>query len=71
LRQPRHDRAIPYHHRRHAYYGDEVAVAPRFDPDDTKAVLGVLVRNALNQSSQHLSIGWMGCVFMMAPLGTQ
>ena len=42
------------------HYGDEVAVAPRLDPDDTKAVLGVLVGDALDQSRQHLSIGWMG-----------
>jgi hypothetical protein len=42
------------------HYGDQVAVAPRLDPDDTKAVLGILVRDALDQPRQHLSIGWMG-----------
>ena len=41
-------------------YGDEVAVAPCLDPDDTKAAFGVLVRDALDQPGQHLSIGWMG-----------
>jgi len=40
--------------------GDEVAVAPRLDPNDTKAVLDVLVGDALDQPSQHFSIGWMG-----------
>ena len=40
--------------------GDEVAVAPCLDPNDTKAVLGVLIGDALDQSRQHLSIGWMG-----------
>jgi hypothetical protein len=42
------------------HHGDEVAVASGLDPDDTKAVLGVLVRDSLDQSRQHLSIGWMG-----------
>jgi ATP-dependent exoDNAse (exonuclease V) alpha subunit len=39
---------------------DEVAVAPCLDPNDTEAVLGVLVGDPLDQPSQHLSIGWMG-----------
>src|ERR1700691_250872 len=42
------------------HYSDEVAVAPRLNPDDTKAVLGVLVGDALHQTGQHLSIGRMG-----------
>jgi hypothetical protein len=42
------------------HYGDELAVAPRLDPNDAKAVLGVLVGDALDQPRQHLSIGWMG-----------
>ena len=42
------------------HYGDEVAVAPRLDPNDTKAVLDVLVGDALDQPRQHFSIGWMG-----------
>ena len=45
--------------------GDEVAVAPRLDPDDAEAVLGVLVGDALDQPRQHLPIGWLGSVFMM------
>jgi hypothetical protein len=28
------------------------------DPDDTEAVLGILVSDALNQSGQYLPIGW-------------
>ena len=35
-------------------------MAPRFDPNDTKAVLGVLIGDGLDQPRQHLSIGWMG-----------
>jgi hypothetical protein len=42
------------------HYGDEVAVAPRLDPNNTKAVLGVLVGAALDQPRQYLSIGWLG-----------
>jgi hypothetical protein len=38
---------------------DEVAVASRLHPDDAKAVLGVLVGNALNQPSKHLPVGWL------------
>lgn len=37
---------------------DQVAVAPRLYPDDTKPVLGVLIGDPLNQPRQHLSIGW-------------
>jgi hypothetical protein len=29
-------------------HGDEVAMAPRLDPNDTKAVLGVLIGDALD-----------------------
>ena len=54
----RYNGGVPHH-------GDEVAVAPRLDPNDTKAVLGVLVADALDQPRQHLSIGWMGCGFMV------
>src|SRR5580704_11419674 len=42
------------------HHGDQVAVAPGFDPNDTKAVVGVLVRDPLDQPRQHLSIGWIG-----------
>jgi hypothetical protein len=38
-------------------------VAPRLDPDDAKAVFGVLGRDALDQPRQHISIGWMGLRF--------
>jgi len=41
-------------------HGDEITVAPRLDPNDTKAVLGILVCDALDQPRQHLSIGWIG-----------
>ena len=43
-----------------ADHSDEVAVAPRVDPDDTESVIGVLVGDALDQPCQHLSIGWIG-----------
>src|ERR1700722_8168071 len=42
------------------HHGDEVALAPRLDPNDTKAVFGVLVCDALDQPRQYLSIGWLG-----------
>ena len=32
----------------------------RLDPNDAKAVLGVLVGDALDQPRQNFSIGWMG-----------
>jgi len=38
-------------------------VAPRLDPNDAKAVLGVLIGDALDQPRQYLSIGWMGLRF--------
>jgi hypothetical protein len=37
--------------------GDEIAVAARFDPNDAKSVVGILVGDALNQPGQHLPIG--------------
>jgi hypothetical protein len=42
------------------HYGDEVTVAPRLDPNDTKAVLGILVGDAFDQPGKHLSLGRMG-----------
>jgi hypothetical protein len=38
-------------------------VAARLDPDNAEAVLAVLVRHALDESGQHLAIGWvwLGC----------
>ena len=35
-------------------------MAPRLDPNDAKAVLGVLVGDAFDQPRQNFSIGWMG-----------
>jgi hypothetical protein len=36
---------------------DEIAVTSRLHPDDAKAILGVLVGDALDQPSKHLPIG--------------
>jgi hypothetical protein len=38
--------------------GHQVPMAARLDPDDAEAVLGILVGDALNQTGQHLPIGW-------------
>ena len=38
---------------------DEIAVTTRLHPDNAKAVLGVLVGDALNQPSKHLPVGWL------------
>jgi hypothetical protein len=40
--------------------GDQIPVPAGLYPDDTKAVLGVLVSDALDQSSQRVAIGWCG-----------
>ncbi len=40
--------------------GDQLAVATGLDPDDAKAILGVLVGDALDQSGERLVIGWRG-----------
>ncbi len=37
--------------------GDQLTVATRLDPDDTIAVLRILVRDALNQPGKDLPIG--------------
>jgi hypothetical protein len=47
-----------------ANHGDQLAVATRLDPDDTKPVLGILVSDALNPASSSRSDGF-GSVFMM------
>jgi hypothetical protein len=39
--------------------GDEIAVTSRLDANDAKAVVGILVGDALNQPSQYLPIGWL------------
>jgi hypothetical protein len=36
----------------------QVPMTASLDPDDTEAVLGILVSDALNQTGQHLPIGW-------------
>jgi len=35
-------------------------VSTGLNPDNAKAVVGVLIGDALNQSSQYLAIGWCG-----------
>ncbi len=40
--------------------GDQLALATGLDPQDAKAILGVLVSDALDQSGEHLAIGWRG-----------
>jgi hypothetical protein len=42
--------------------GDQLALATGLDAQDAKAILGVLVRDALDQSGEHLVIGWCGLV---------
>src|SRR5215831_16900428 len=42
------------------YQGDQLAVATGLDPHDAEAVLGVLVRDALDQAGEHLAIRWPG-----------
>src|SRR6266571_8975099 len=39
---------------------DQLAAAPGLNPDDAKAILGVLVSDALDQAGEHLAIGWRG-----------
>jgi hypothetical protein len=38
---------------------DEIAVTARLDPNDAKAIVGILVGDALNQPGQHFPIGWL------------
>jgi hypothetical protein len=38
--------------------GDQLALATRLDPQDAKAIVGILVRDALDHSGEHLAIGW-------------
>ncbi len=40
--------------------GDQLAAAAGLNADDAKAILGVLVGDALDQSGEHLTIGWCG-----------
>jgi len=37
-------------------------LATDLDPQDAKAILGVLVSDALGQSGEHLAIGWRGLI---------
>jgi hypothetical protein len=39
---------------------NQIAVAARLDPNDTKAVLDVLVGDTLDQSGEHLPVRWLG-----------
>jgi hypothetical protein len=39
--------------------GDEIAVTTCLDPNDAKAVVGILIGDALNQSGQHFPIEWL------------
>ena len=41
---------------------DQLALVPGLDPQDAKAILGVLVSDALDQCGEHLVIGWRGLV---------
>jgi len=45
-----------------ANQGDQLAVATGLNPDDAKAILDVLVSDTLDQSGEHLVIGWCGLV---------
>jgi hypothetical protein len=42
--------------------GDQLAAAPGLNSDDAKAILGVLVGNSLDQSGEHVAIGWVWAV---------
>jgi hypothetical protein len=42
------------------YQGNQIAVPAGLDPEDTKTVLSVLVGDALNRSSQYLTIRQCG-----------
>jgi hypothetical protein len=46
-----------------ANQGDQLAVATSLNPDDAKAILGVLVGDTLDQSGEHLAIRWRGRAF--------
>src|ERR1035437_5160941 len=37
---------------------DKIAMATGFNPNDAKAILGVVVSHPLDQSGQHIAIGW-------------
>src|SRR5262249_35701520 len=45
-----------------AHQGDQFAVATGPNPQDAKAILSVLVRDALDHSGEHLAIHWRGLV---------
>src|SRR5262249_27431655 len=42
--------------------GNQLALSTGLDPQDAEAVLGVLVRDALDQAGEHLAIRWPGLV---------
>jgi hypothetical protein len=41
-----------------ANQGDQLAVASDLNPNDAKSILSVLVGDALDQSREHLAVGW-------------
>jgi hypothetical protein len=43
--------------------GDQLALATGLNPQDAKAILGVLVSDALDQSGEHLAIRCHGLAF--------
>ena len=46
-------------------YGDQVAMAPRLDPNDTKPVLSILVGDALDHPASTSRPDGLGCDFIM------
>src|SRR6266511_5497501 len=42
--------------------GDQRELVTGLDPQDAKAILGVLVGDALDQSGEHFVVGWCGLV---------
>src|SRR6266536_5727779 len=47
--------------------GDQLALATGLDPQDAKAILGVLVSDPLDQSGEHLVIGLRGLALHDGP----
>src|SRR5262249_57187567 len=44
--------------------GDQLALSTGLDPQDAEAVLGVMVRDAFDQTGEHLAIRWRGLPIM-------
>ncbi len=47
--------------------GHDITMPARLGPQNAKAILGIIVRDALDQPRQHLSIGWIGLHLHDAP----